>query len=253
MGLAVNIGAGCLQLQAFCDCSVFRFWHRLRRRGTAPGSAPKRRSGGPSSEEQDVQKLKLPVLFFSGEEVATLEVSLDWTGRRVKQALRPFLGKGHTVATVIHEGGVLLDSESLERIHLANDAHLYVTLRQCTFLVEGAGAEAVNGFYLRRRGSDLCNAPVYVNEHGTLLFKYRMARGTAYWYFSREGDLSRSDGDFYRVKSDAPKPPLEDWTCEACPLGRRTQVPSLTFCGEEDEESTDAGTSDGGDGARSES
>eukprot|EP00913_Durusdinium_trenchii_P001282 g1181.t1 len=168
MGLAVNIGAGCLQLQAFCDCSVFRFWHRLRRRGTAPGSAPKRRSGGPSSEEQDdgrmgrvavettstqdVQKLKLPVLFFSGEEVATLEVSLDWTGRRVKQALRPFLGKGHTVATVIHEGGVLLDSESLERIHLANDAHLYVTLRQCTFLVEGAGAEAVNGFYLRRRG-----------------------------------------------------------------------------------------------------
>eukprot|EP00435_Cladocopium_sp_Y103_P030383 s1384_g7.t1 len=74
-------------------------------------------------------------------------------------------------------------------------------------------------------GRAMCDAPVYVNENGILLFKYRMARGTCYWYFSREGDLSRSDGDFYRVKSDLRmRPPLEGWTFEACPLGRQTQA-----------------------------
>ncbi|CAL1132754.1 unnamed protein product [Cladocopium goreaui] len=94
----------------------------------------------------------------------------------------------------------------------------------------------------------MCDAPIFVNENGILLFKYRMARGTCYWYFSREGDLSRSDGDFYRVKSDLrTRPPLEGWTFEACPLGRQTQVPTLTFCGEDEEESTDDGTSDASD------
>ena len=44
-------------------------------------------------------------------------------------------------------------------------------------------------------------------------------------YFSKDGDLSRSEGDFYRVRSDEMRrPPLKDWSFEACPLGRFTQV-----------------------------
>jgi len=197
-------------------------------------------------ESNEAKCITVPVLFFSGEEVAKIEICSDWTALALKKAIRPFLGKGSAVSALIHEGEVLADTDSLK--HLTS--HVHVTLRKCAFLVEGAGAETVNGFYVRTKGRDLCDAPVYVNDNGILLFKYRMARGTDYWYFSREGDLSRSDGDFYRVKSDqrtAVVPPLVGWTFEACPLGRRTQVPNITFCGDDEEDSTDSGTSSDGE------
>ncbi|CAJ1459078.1 unnamed protein product [Effrenium voratum] len=223
--------SGCLTMRWSC---LRRF---LPRRWIRPET-----SVNPEPEESFVQHVK--VLFFSGEEAATVGVRPDWRAAELKRALRPFLGKGTAVSGLIH-GGDLLADEDLVAPRLADEPHLHVTVRKCCFLVECAGAEVVNGFYVRKEG-ELCDAPVYVNEAGILLFKYQMARGTTYWYFSRDGDLNKSDGDFYRAKSSESLPPSEGWNFEACPLGRNTRVPSLTFCGhlEEDQESTDVSSSE---------
>eukprot|EP00434_Breviolum_minutum_P029087 symbB.v1.2.025727.t1/scaffold2516.1/size77141/2 len=133
MGFAVG---GCWRLQAFLDCFD---WCQRRYRKV-------------SKRQQESNEAKciteLSVLFFSGEEVAKIEICSDWTALALKKAIRPFLGKGSAVSALIHEGEVLADTDSLEHLK----SHVHVTLRKCAFLVEGAGAETVNGFYVRTKG-----------------------------------------------------------------------------------------------------
>ncbi|CAL1140546.1 unnamed protein product [Cladocopium goreaui] len=123
MGFGINLGAGCWRLQALLECLPWcqRRDHLPRPKGA--GEAPDK---------------VVPVLFFSGEEVAKIQVPPAWTTLEFKKAIGSFLGKGE----------VLADAEHLENI----SSHVHVTLRKCTFLVSGAGAEAVNGFYVRRKG-----------------------------------------------------------------------------------------------------
>ncbi|CAJ1354182.1 unnamed protein product, partial [Effrenium voratum] len=84
----------------------------------------------------------------------------------------------------------------------------------------------VNGYYLK---SERCinGAPVFLNKSGIMLFKYIMRRGTPYWYFSRDGDLTTKHGDFYRVQSAQDLPPLEGWVAKDCPCGEGTSFPAL--------------------------
>eukprot|EP00435_Cladocopium_sp_Y103_P036836 s1384_g9.t1 len=137
MGFGINLGAGCWRLQALLECLP---WCQ-RRDHLAP-----RRERGAAGEAPEAKVV--PVLFFSGEEVAKIQVSPTWTTLEFKKAIGAFLTKGVAVAAIIHEGEVLADAEHLKNI----SSHVHVTLRKCTFLVSGAGAEAVNGFYVRRKG-----------------------------------------------------------------------------------------------------
>ncbi|CAE7601840.1 Cbp20 [Symbiodinium sp. CCMP2456] len=165
--------------------------------------------------------------------VAALDACSNWTGADLKRILQPFLQKGVAIAGIINEGTAIEDTQTLEEAGVKS-GQLYLMLRSCTYLIEDAGAEVVNGYYVQKEG-ELNKSPVYANEAGILLFKYKMARGSEYWYLSRDGDLSRSDGDYYRVRSNSKRPPEEGWSWEACPLGRRTTIPTLTYFGSDKE------------------
>ncbi|CAE7216721.1 ncbp2 [Symbiodinium sp. CCMP2592] len=174
-------------------------------------------------------RIHLEVLYISGATVAAVDACSNWTGADLKRILQPFLQKGVAIAGIINEGTAIEDTQTLEDAGVKS-GQLYLMLRSCTYLIEDAGVEVVNGYYVQKEG-ELNKAPVYANEAGILLFKYKMARGSEYWYLSRDGDLSRSDGDYYRVRSNNSRPPEEGWSWEACPLGRRTTIPTLTYFG----------------------
>ncbi|CAE7326903.1 Cbp20-A [Symbiodinium natans] len=241
-----------------CGRYLRRFWTRgndsaasrasdwnVRDRQTEPANSATHRTTHSATSTPTVapsgSRIELEVLYFSGAMVTVLDAHPSWSGAELKRVLRPFLEKGVAIMAIVSGGTRVEETQTLAEAGVQSGP-LYVMLRSCTYLVQDAGVEVVNGYYVQKEG-DHSRSPVYANEDGILLFKYRMARGTEYWYFSREGDLSRSDGDFYRVRSNQSRPPVEGWTWEACPLGRRTNIPTLTYFGGADEDLQDCSSS----------
>jgi len=164
------------------------------------------------------EPLQLHVNLLSGTELATVQAKSTWSGREMKDALLPFLPKA-TVAATINFGTLTWeDSLMASELGLTDEAELHVILQACEIQVTAASVSAVNGFYTTSE-EQMNGASSYTNEAGTLLFRYHFPNGVHYWYFSRPGNLTKSLGDYYRVKSEGLYPPLDGWAPDKCPLG----------------------------------
>jgi len=174
-------------------------------------------------------RVELEVVLFSGSRLATLSAVPSWTAQDIKRALRSSLQRSTVVSKLVFDGQVVNGSRTVADLELKAGSLLYAVVEAAQYLVEGAGISRVNGPYIKTE-RQLNEAPVYVNEYGVILFRYAMPRGTIYWYFSEDGNLSKSADDFYRVRSGSLFPPLDGWLSERCPLGCNTSAPSLTCC-----------------------
>lgn len=164
-------------------------------------------------------ELQLDVHLLSGAKLTTLRAEDSWTARQVKDALRLLVPQGRYISAVLCGAQVLENSETLREFGLPEAAVLQVALQECEYLVEGAGAPQVNGWYSRTE-EEMNGAPCFMNDNGTLLFHHVMPRGTRYWYFSRAGENLNSDAsDFYRVRTAELVPPRRGWTSDHCRLG----------------------------------
>eukprot|EP00928_Gymnodinium_smaydae_P066533 TRINITY_DN49526_c0_g1_i1.p1 TRINITY_DN49526_c0_g1~~TRINITY_DN49526_c0_g1_i1.p1 ORF type:complete len:362 (+),score=37.40 TRINITY_DN49526_c0_g1_i1:64-1086(+) len=113
---------------------------------------------------------------------------------------------------------------SITTKHKRNDG--LAVLEGSSIFVHHAGADSVNGEYTMQEG-EREGAPWYRNGSGIMLHRYRLSNGSLYWYFSScNGDVTRSDGDYYRVKTDSQLPLSKGWSCSACPSGLEP-VPQL--------------------------
>lgn len=92
------------------------------------------------------------------------------------------------------------------------------------YVVEGAGVEAANGIFWQRK-DEMNGVPCYENDWGVLLLRYCM-KDNVYWYLSDSAaNLNTDAGDYYRIQSAAPAPPLEGaWA--VCRVGH-LPAPSL--------------------------
>ena len=79
------------------------------------------------------------------------------------------------------------------------------------YVVEGGGFAPANGTYTR--DGDYGGSPKWVHADGQIwLIRYRLPSGSHYWYVADKDQLSRDDGDYYRVKTEAALPPVDgDW------------------------------------------
>eukprot|EP00322_Chrysochromulina_rotalis_P027465 CAMPEP_0115851978 /NCGR_PEP_ID=MMETSP0287-20121206/12757_1 /TAXON_ID=412157 /ORGANISM="Chrysochromulina rotalis, Strain UIO044" /LENGTH=579 /DNA_ID=CAMNT_0003306021 /DNA_START=24 /DNA_END=1763 /DNA_ORIENTATION=+ len=81
-------------------------------------------------------------------------------------------------------------------------------------VVSGAGLAFVNGRYVLDGSYSNDRSPGVVKySHGNIwLLRYRLPNGRAFWYLADCEQLSRNDGDYYRVASEAETPPCSaDW------------------------------------------
>lgn len=74
--------------------------------------------------------------------------------------------------------------------------------------VKGAGYRVANGAYTR--DGEYGGAPLFKNGQLWLL-RYRMPRGTHYWYIADKDRLDVDAGDLYRVRSASLLPPAAGW------------------------------------------
>lgn len=165
------------------------------------------------------QPLALQVSLLSGSKLASLDATSNWTGLDAKDALVPYLRKGTAVTKLTFGTQIWEDTMIADQLCIPSGSLLYATLGAYEFSVAGAGAALVNGIYMKcdhqKEGADC-----YMNASGTTLFRYRFGNGVHYWYFSREGDLTKSFGDYYRVKTESIHPPADGWVMQdKCPLG----------------------------------
>ena len=79
------------------------------------------------------------------------------------------------------------------------------------YVAEGGGFAPANGTYTR--DGDYGGSPKWVHADGQIwLIRYRLPSGSHYWYVADKDQLSRDDGDYYRVKTEAALPPVDgDW------------------------------------------
>ena len=79
------------------------------------------------------------------------------------------------------------------------------------FVVEDAGYDPVNGRY--ERDGDYEGSPKFVHSDGQIwMLRYRLPNGSRYWYIADKDQLSRDDGDYYRVKTELDLPLVDgDW------------------------------------------
>lgn len=163
--------------------------------------------------------LELHLHLISCARIATVNAEASWTGSQMKDAVRQLLQKGTAVAKITFGTAVWEDTLTAKELSLTTGSELHLIVAACDILVEAAGVWAVNGFYTQRGQEMMNGAPCYINDAGTLLFRYLFPNGKHYWYFSTPGNLSKSFGDYYRVKSEDLHPPSEGWTPDKCPLG----------------------------------
>jgi len=173
------------------------------------------------------QPLALQVSLLSGSKLATLAATSSWTGLEAKDALVPYLREGTVVTNLTFGTAIWKDTMIADQLCMRSGSLLYATLGAYEFSVAGAGAPLVNGIYMKcddqKEGADC-----YMNSSGTTLFRYRFGNGVHYWYFSREGNFTKSFGDYYRVKTESMHPPEDGWVMQdKCPLGC-LPTPTLT-------------------------
>jgi len=172
--------------------------------------------------------IALDVTPISGALLARLMVRSEWTGADIKAELKHSLDRWAVVAKLVSGSLIMEDTTSVSDLGLTNGCLLQAIVYQCDIIVEGAGANKVNGCYVKT-DRELESCPVYINDQGIILFKYRMSAGVLFWYFSEDGDLMKSDGDYYRVEGNQPHPPDAGWNHRLCPLGRGTTLPTIIF------------------------
>jgi len=168
----------------------------------------------------------LDIALISGALLARLWVRPEWTAADIKAELKHSLDRWAVIAKLVSGSRIMEDTTSVSDLGLTNGCLLQAIVHQCDVIVEGAGANKVNGYYLKT-DRELESCPVYTNDKGIILFKYRLPAGKCYWYFSEDGDLIKEDGDYYRVDSNEPHPPEAGWSHERCPLGRGTALPTV--------------------------
>mmetsp|Transcript_54242 Transcript_54242/g.87631 ORF Transcript_54242/g.87631 Transcript_54242/m.87631 type:complete len:328 (-) Transcript_54242:37-1020(-) len=167
----------------------------------------------------DETAFDISVSLLSGSLLGTVPVCPSSTCLQVKFALRPFLQERRYVTKLIFGEQVLDDLQTVKDLQLEPDSSLQAIVQEADCIVRDAGVPEVNGNYIRQ-DELMAGAPCYVNEHGTLLFRYRFTRWH-YWYFSRgSGDLQKSEGDYFRVKTEELEPPATGWVSASCLAGR---------------------------------
>jgi len=172
--------------------------------------------------------IALDVRLVSGVQLAVVNAGSSWTGAETKIALRQSLPRGRFVTKLVSGMQIFEDSKTTSELGLENGSVLQAIIDTCDYLVEEAGVAEVNGHY-KCTGGRTNGAPSYINEAGTLLFRYIFSNGVPYWYFSRQSeDVTKKAGDFYRVKTEMLQPPESpaDWGiynnktgANECPLG----------------------------------
>lgn len=80
------------------------------------------------------------------------------------------------------------------------------------YFVHQAGRPEANGAYVRDGSYSSCPLYKQANDGAYWLLRYRMPKGSHYWYIADKSSLERDDGDLYRVKSDADTPPAGGWS-----------------------------------------
>lgn len=188
----------------------------------AEAAAEAESSAGAEVADKEAPSQELAVLLLSGLTLALLPVAPSWTGADVKFALDAFVQEGSYVTTLVAADRIFEDAQTVADMGLLDGAQVQALVKAYDYLVEGAGAAAVNGRYVRK-GEKMNGADSYTNEHGTLLFAYVFSgTGTRYWYFSdpHVNFMREPSGDYYRVRSDSKAPPLEGWTAQKCPRGK---------------------------------
>jgi len=225
----------------------------------AVASAPSPKAGWTNEQpveeheagEVESQFVHLDVSFMSGERIAKLTGSHHWTIADIKAALRPHMQPGVVISQLLFLTGadVLEDDLTLKALGVDDECSLVAIAQHCHYFVQGAGTSIVNGPY--RKTTEIRNdANCFENDQGIILFRYRFENnGALYWYFSdKKKDLSKKEGDFYRVKSDTELPPLTGWTQSHCPLGEPPTPTLLAFGVDEDEtEASESSSDDGSD------
>lgn len=201
--------------------------------------APPSEAGHTPCESSSVERMEVQALLLSGELLGNLSVDPARPTKELRAMFRHFLDPGCIVSSLCIGGSVLQDDIPVGSLSQGGKLEVVAVLESCAYLVEGAGADSANGHYCIQ-GEKMDGAPTYQNEKGLMLFRFVMSRGTKYWYISDPtGDLSKSSGDYYRVKSDAPRPPLEDWSISGCPQGSDPCPVFTRFEAEVEESETD--------------
>ncbi|CAE8720214.1 unnamed protein product [Polarella glacialis] len=174
--------------------------------------------------------IDISVSLLSGSPLGTVPVYPSSTGLQVKFVLRPFLQERRYVTKLIYGEQVFDDLQTVKGLQLEPDASLQAIVQEADCIVRDAGAPEVNGSYIRQ-DELMVGAPCYVNEHGTLLFRYCFTRSHShYWYFSKaSGELQKSENDYFRVKTEELKPPATGWVSASCLAGRDPSPTVMCF------------------------
>lgn len=166
----------------------------------------------------DEPTIQLVVNLMSGEELTTVMVSPFWKGVHVKRAIAQNLEDGRGATKLVVDTEVFRDWKSVADMDLADGSIIQAVVVGSEVVVTNSGTPAVNGNYIRQ--DEIMNGAVcFRNEAGTLLFKYVMKGGSHFWYFSKDGNLAKSSGDYYRSKTTELLPPAVGWTMQGCPMG----------------------------------
>jgi len=184
---------------------------------------------------QEAEILKLHIQLLSGSELGSVELPRKALVSDVINEVCSMVQEGKAVSKLVCGGEILEDYLSLSNANLDYGSVLNATFEPCAYFVQGAGREEVNGCYTKTQRV-VNEAPVYVNRHGIILFRYVMRRGTPYWYFTQDGHpQDDSQGDYYRVQSGASSPPSDGWNTKSCPRGDATSCPKVKAMEEEEE------------------
>ena len=98
------------------------------------------------------------------------------------------------------------DARAADANQLASPA---VIKRESDIMVEGAGVPDANGLYVR--DGEYEGAPLFKKGQWWLLRYFLPRSGNHWWYIADKDQLSRDDGDLYRIKSEEQTPPLTGW------------------------------------------
>eukprot|EP00933_Yihiella_yeosuensis_P075197 TRINITY_DN84440_c0_g1_i1.p1 TRINITY_DN84440_c0_g1~~TRINITY_DN84440_c0_g1_i1.p1 ORF type:complete len:329 (-),score=31.94 TRINITY_DN84440_c0_g1_i1:454-1440(-) len=163
--------------------------------------------------------IELSVVLLSGIFIATVSICPSSTGAELRSLITSSLENSHKgkFVDIIIGTRIVKNTDIIHELDLSTGDTLQVILRAADFTVSGSGVAAVNGLYVKME-KVLNEAPCFVNESGIMLFKYRFPSGNHHWYLSDvDGDLSKGDGDYFRVRSESALPPITGWTQAACP------------------------------------
>lgn len=162
--------------------------------------------------------VQIEIMLLSGSCLASLLVNTSWTGAQVKLAITRSAGKYLRVSGLMAGTQIFQDSQTVEDLGLTDGSVLHASIGPWDYYIE-SGVPAVNGHYVKQE-DNYNGACSYTNASNVMLFRYPFPNGKHYWYLSESTtNLSKSVGDYFRVKSEDLRPPLEGWVVNTCPLG----------------------------------